>query len=127
MPLPPNLTGPDAAVVVAIPADAGHFRVLRVTAAVVASDLLDVASIEDVQIGVEEAAALLLDAGLAGRLETAMWCTDDRLHVRLHGRTGPPLTGDDFRRTILDAVVDDLIVDHDPAAGTTTVVFVKAT
>lgn len=123
----PNLTIPDDAVVVAIPADAGHFRVLRVTAAVVAGDVLDLAAIEDVQIGIEEAASMLLDAGLDGRLEAAMWCSDDRLQVHLQGRTGPLPTGDDFRRTILEAVVDDLSTAHDPTLGTAMVAFDKAT
>ncbi len=130
MSLPTSSSSPDDAIVVAIPPDAAHFRMLRLTAAVVAADLLDVATVEDAQIGVEEAASLLLDAGPTGRIEAAMWCADDRLHVRLQGRTDPidaAADPDDFRRTILEAVVEDLVVSHDVATGTSVVVFAKST
>ena len=70
----PAPTVPDEAVVVSVPADPAYFRVLRLTAAVVAGELLDVEAVEDAQIGVEEAASILLDAGPTGRIEAAFWC-----------------------------------------------------
>ena len=121
----PAPTVPDEAVVVSVPADPAYFRVLRLTAAVVAGELLDVEAVEDAQIGVEEAASILLDAGPTGRIEAAFWCSNERLSVRLCSETGPvPDAADDFRRTILSAVVDGFAIDHD--AGATTVEFDKS-
>ncbi len=51
---PPAPTVPDEAVVVSVPADPAYFRVLRLTAAVVAGELLNVEAVEDAQIGVEQ-------------------------------------------------------------------------
>jgi len=122
---PPASATPDDAVVVSVPADPAYFRVLRLTAAVVAGELLDVEAVEDAQIGVEESASILLDAGPVGRIEAAFWCSTERLNVRLRGETGPVAdTADDFRRTILSAVVDRVAIDHD--AGATTVEFDKS-
>ena len=119
---------PDDAVVVAIPPNAAHFRMLRLAAAVVAADLLDIASIEDSQIGLEEAASLLLDADPNSRIEATLWCSDGLLHVRVQSNIGAvpsdPL-GEGFRRTILEAVTDDLRVAHDEVTGTTAVLFTK--
>ena len=84
----PAPTVPDEAVVVSVPADPAYFRVLRLTAAVVAGELLDVEAVEDAQIGVEEAASILLDAGPTGRIEAAFWCSNERLSVRLCSETG---------------------------------------
>jgi hypothetical protein len=122
---PPTAAVPDEAVVVSVPADPAYFRVLRLTAAVVAGELLDVEAVEDAQIGVEEAASILLDAGPTGRVEAAFWCSNERLCVRLYSETGPVAdAADDFRRTILSAVVDSVAIDHD--AGATTVEFDKS-
>ena len=111
---PPAPTVPDEAVVVSVPADPAYFRVLGLTAAVVAGELLDV-----------EAASILLDAGPTGRIEATFWCSNERLSVRLCSETGPvPDAADDFRRTILSAVVDGFAIDHD--AGATTVEFDKS-
>ena len=54
-----------------------------------AGELLDVEAVEDAQIGVEEAASILLDAGPTGRIEAAFWCSNERLSVRLCSETGP--------------------------------------
>ncbi|MEO0492362.1 MAG: hypothetical protein AAF081_02985 [Actinomycetota bacterium] len=126
MSLPTAPSVPDDAVVVSVPAEAAHFRVLRLTAAVVAGDLLDVGSVEDAQIGVEEAASILLDATPTGRIEAAFWCEAGRLRVRMQGATRPVGDDpDDFRRTILAAIVDDVEVVHDAASAVTTVRFDK--
>ena len=115
---PPAPTVPDEAVVVSVPADPAYFRVLRLTAAVVAGELLDVEAVED-------AASILLNAGPTGRIEATFWCSNERLSVRLCSETGPvPNAADDFRRTILSAVVDGFAIDHD--AGATTVEFDKS-
>ncbi|MAJ88865.1 MAG: hypothetical protein CL416_04600 [Acidimicrobiaceae bacterium] len=122
---PPTPAVPDEAVVVSVPADPAYFRVLRLTAVVVAGELLDVEAVEDAQIGVEEAASILLDAGPTSRIEASFWCSNERLSVRLRSGTGPVAdTADDFRRTILSAVVDSVAIDH--VAGATTVEFDKS-
>lgn len=122
---PPALAAPHESVLVSVPADPAYFRVLRLTAAVVAGELLDVEAVEDAQIGVEEAASILLEAGPTGRIEASFWCSNERLSVRLCSETGPVAdTTDDFRRTILSAVVDGVTIDHD--AGATTVEFDKS-
>ena len=121
---PPVPTAPDEAVVVSVPADPAYFRVLRLTAAVVAGDLLDVEAVEDAQIGVEEAASILLNAGPTGRIEAAFWCSNERLSVRLCSETGPVADAADDFRTILSAVVDGFAIDHD--AGATTIEFDKS-
>ena len=122
-----NETIPPDAVVVAVPADAAHFRVLRVTTAVVAGELLDFESVEDAQIGIEEAASLLLDSEPTSRIDAALWCDVDRLRVRVFATCSP--IGDDldgFRRTILDAVTDDVQIRHEPTSGISTVAFDKS-
>ena len=116
------------AVVVAVPADAAQFRVLRVATAVVAGDLLDVESVEDAQIGIEEAASLLLDSEPDGRIDAVLWCDADRLRIRVSAACRPVDDEfDGFRRTILDAVTDDVQITHEPSSGISTVEFDKST
>ncbi|MEM9466075.1 MAG: hypothetical protein AAGA90_11915 [Actinomycetota bacterium] len=121
------MTIPADAVIVAVPADAAHFRVLRVATTVVAGELLDVEAVEDAQIGVEEAAALLLEADPDGRIDAALWCETTRLRVRVSAVCRPIDDGvDDFRRTILEAVADGVTIEHEPASGISTVAFDKS-
>ena len=123
-----NETIPLDAVVVAVPADAAQFRVLRVATAVVAGDLLDVESVEDAQIGIEEAASLLLDSEPDGRIDAVLWCDADRLRIRVSATCRPVDDEfDGFRRTILDAVTDDVQITHEPSSGISTVEFDKST
>lgn len=124
---PANLTIPADAVMVAVPADAVHFRVLRLTTAVVGGELLDVNAVEDAQIAIEEAASLLLDTEPDGRIEAALWCEADRLRVCVSAQCRPVTDElDGFRRTILDAVTDDVRVEHDTVSGLSTVAFTKS-
>ncbi|CAN5616215.1 hypothetical protein BH10ACT1_BH10ACT1_40280 [soil metagenome] len=99
-----------------LPALADYARVARLAVTGLASRMgFSYDEIEDLRIAVGEVCSLMLD-GTGGRLAFRCTLGHDTLEVdATRVPAGPPLSISELSRQILDAVVDEAVIDQDRA------------
>lgn len=102
-------------VTVRVPAEAGHFAVLRtVVGGIAARDSFTLDQVDDLRMAVEESAVQLLRRIREGPLQLDVQTTSSGIEVRLHGdvATSEPVIDEaSLSWAILEALADDLRVD----------------
>jgi hypothetical protein len=95
---------------ITIPASLPYVRIVRLAAGGVASRLgLDIDEIDDLRIGVDELASVLVERSDGSRLNVVLEVTDDAIHVSGSVPRGPLATGDalpELSEQILSVVLD---------------------
>ena len=103
---------PSGVITVRIPAEAGHVPLLRTAVAgVAARQEFTLEEVDDLRMGVEEAAVILLRRGAGEPIELHLEVTGDGLDVRLETVVDgeePPVDTASFSWTILSALVDEV-------------------
>jgi len=103
---------PSGVITVRIPAEAGHVPLLRTAVAgVAARQDFTLEEVDDLRMGVEEAAVLLLRRSASQPIELHLEVTGDGLDIRLEtviDGDEPAIDTSSFSWTILSALVDEV-------------------
>ena len=106
---------------VRIPPEAGHVPLLRTTVAGVAARMgFTLDEVDDLRMGVEEAAVLLLRQGGKNRITLDLRLADDTIEASVEGDlTGeePAVDRQSFSWTILSALVNDVWTEREGRSG----------
>jgi serine/threonine-protein kinase RsbW len=105
-------TDVDDEVMVRIPADPRHLRIVRMVAATFASDAgYSIDDVDDVRMAADEVCASVLEQAMAGPVIVTFQCRDRRLtmtaEATVHDAAMVPARLDELRTAILGAVADD--------------------
>lgn len=104
------MSEPDETIVLELPAMARHLRHVRLAAATVAADLgMDIESIEDLRVGVNELFSLLIDdLDATSRIRAEIVARNDSVVIEGSVETGEAApVADVLAAQILDVVVDE--------------------
>lgn len=111
--------GPSGVITVRIPAEAGHVPLLRTAVAgVAARQEFTLEEVDDLRMGVEEAAVLLLRRSAGEPIELHLEVTADGLDIRLETTIDgeePAVDTASFSWTILSALVDEVATAREGA------------
>lgn len=106
-------TGDDATIDLVLPARTELAATLRVVVASLGADVgLTVDEIDDVRLAVNEVFASTADDATTGRFAASFTAGEHSLSITMRTVDAGPLVLDHLATTILESVVDDMVVDE---------------